>query len=965
MDPATIAGLVASAVGIAATIGHVGNKIYKRIEEFKDKSDSVPEVFETICVNLPLLLADLRKYSSQIEYENPSPEVLVASGNLVKRLKSLLNDLDDKLNVLIPSDQDSKTVRVRKAFKSIGVEAEANRIWGQICESRNSLTFDRVVAWGSNEAQRRWAPPILEIPQGRQVEFIGRQQILSKIAGDLSTVDGFVPPTVVLRGMGGQGKTQLALQFCIQNRDRAGQNHETSKKYHAIFWVDATSETAARRSFLRIYERVKAPGTALNDEDAQIQHAKQTIQGWTFPWLIVFDNYDKPSEFSSIRDYMPIGHDGAVLVTSRHEDSTRVGKVIDVPALSQDEAVELLLKQIRDKNGTPPMEAAKLAEKIVMKLGCHALAVHQAGCFIDKKGTLADFLSQYDKERAIVMSWTPTIWSYVKPVPGDHKQQIAVNIFTAFQMAFDAMTYEGTDPGRVRRFLEICSHLSINRIPDTLFLTSVSDEIPVLDLFRKPDGSWNQKEFQTIIRGLREYGLVLPSTPVGSSFAIHPLISDWLKIKEVDNKEALRAMQLEDGVLAARIVQNSLLALAQGLPHRYLDLSLDIRQEILPHVLACKDVVSWSSDTKDALKVHSICETFAEFLDSCGIYDSAQKIQEAAVKALKSGPDPHSGKLTSSIGLLARIYHHKGMYMKAEVLLLERICAVNDALEIGDPGTLALAELLTGTLCCQRKFDEAEKCAATILDIRTKYRPDDQRKLLKCKGDLVWIWQHNHKMEKAEAEGEAVLNKRLVSFGRDDLDTLSSYNSQGCICLAQGKLDAAEGFLRKSVDGRTKRLGREHPSTLNTLTNLSMVFASQERWEEAISQSKEILQAREAQLGESHIATLVSVANLLEILKYAPMNLVNRDEALRLRVWLDEAAKRGLWEWTMPGGSCPPVGKSRTAMSEKKRFEYRELMRYMGSIWRSSSPRQELRRSALNPAQGQRREYKSFEQQQQ
>lgn len=935
MDPVSVVGLIASVVGIAATVGHTGNKIYRRIEEFKDKSDSVPEVFETICVNLSLLRADLERFSRQIENENPSAELLIASENLVKRLQALLTRLDEGMKVLTPSDQDSKTVRVCKAWKSIRFETEADRIWEEICECRNSLNFDRVVACGSAEAERLWVPPILDIPQGRQVEFVGRQQILSHVADLLSAADGFTPPTIVLQGMGGQGKTQLALQFCIQNRDRAGKNDPNSKRYRAIFWVDATSEAATRRSFLRIYELIKSPGAVLNDEDAQIHHVKQTIQRWTFPWLFVFDNYDKPSEFQSIRNYMPIGHEGAVLVTSRHEDSAYVGKILDVPPLSQAEAVELLLKQICDKDDTRPMEATKLAEEIVSKLGCHALAVHQAGCFIDKNCTLADFLSQYDKERANVMSWTPTIWSYVKPVIGDDKQQTAFNVFTTIQLAFDALPYDGNTLGKVKRFLKICSYLDINRISDTLFFASISDDIAVLDLFRKIDGTWNQNEFYTIIRGLREYGLVLPSTPVRRSFAIHPLISDWLKIKEDANKEALQAIHLKDGMLAARIVKNALEAATQGLPHRYLDLALDIRQDILPHVLSCEGVVSQSSDTQDALKVHSICETFAEFLDTCGINESARRIQEVAVKALKSDSDPDNGKLTMSICLLAKIYHHIGMYGKAEGLLLERLSVVKDSFAKGDPRTLALAELLTSTLSYQRKFNEAEEYAASVLDIRMKCRPDDKRELLKCRGALAWIWQHNQKMEKAETEGKAVLDTRLVKFGPDDLDTLSSYNAQGCIYLAQGKLEAAEELLLKAVDGRTKRLGPTHPSTLNSLTNLSMVFASQERWEEAISKSKGILKAQEAQLGGSHIATLISVANLLQIFNYGPKDIGSLNEAARLQIRLEKAAWDGLWEQTRPKCGYPRVEK-RITMNGKRQFQYREVMRHIGLIWRSS-----------------------------
>jgi tetratricopeptide (TPR) repeat protein len=584
----------------------------------------------------------------------------------------------------------------------------------------------------------------------------------------------------------------------------------------------------------------------------------------------------------------------------------------------------------------------------VTKLGCHALSVHQAGCYIKKNNiTLSEFLGHYDREREEVMSWTPTIWSYVKPLREDDEKQVAFSVFTTFQLAFDAMPYDQTTSGKIRRFLEICSYLAINRISDTLFLTSMADDIPTLELFKKPDGTWNKSEFESVILVLREHGLVLLSTPARRTFAIHPLIADWLKVKKGASKEDMKAAQLENSMFAARIVRNCLETVVQDLPRRYLNIPLEIRQEILPHVMACEELVCQRSDAHCASQVHKICETFAEFLDSCGINDLAQKLQEAAIKALRSIPDTEDKTLTTSIRLLAKIYHHKGMDTKAEELLGERLKALDFSLEMGDPSTLTLAELFTSALCYQGKFNDAEKIGERVLAIRKVHRPNDVRGLLKCRAMLAWIWQNSHKIEQAETEQENILSERVNTFGEDDLDTLSSFNAQGCVYLAQGKLAKAEASLRKAVEGRKKQLGPTHPSTLNALTNLSMVVASQGHWKEAVSMSKGIIEDREERLGKNHIATLVSIANLLEILKYSPKDLFPQDEATRLQTRLEEATKQGLLEWTTPGGA------PKTAGNGKRRFERRKLMRNIGTIWRP------------NMAVEQTRNFRSQQQQQQ
>ena len=75
--------------------------------------------------------------------------------------------------------------------------------------------------------------------------FVGREEDLKMLASALEAPTRQIPTVVVLQGMGGQGKTQAALEYCYRAR--------SAKKYQAILWFDATSkETTDERT----------PGTA-------------------------------------------------------------------------------------------------------------------------------------------------------------------------------------------------------------------------------------------------------------------------------------------------------------------------------------------------------------------------------------------------------------------------------------------------------------------------------------------------------------------------------------------------------------------------------------------------------------------------------------------------------------------------------------------------------------------------------
>jgi hypothetical protein len=95
--------------------------------------------------------------------------------------------------------------------------------------------------------------------------------------------------------------------------------------------------------------------------------------------LLVFDKYDSPKDFPNIYEYFPKSSSGAILFTSRHADSTRLGDVVEMGGMTEEEGVELLLSQCAYKDTT---ENVFKGRKIVRTLGYLPLAIDQAGAYI-------------------------------------------------------------------------------------------------------------------------------------------------------------------------------------------------------------------------------------------------------------------------------------------------------------------------------------------------------------------------------------------------------------------------------------------------------------------------------------------------------------------------------------------------------------------------------------------------------
>ena len=137
-----------------------------------------------------------------------------------------------------------------------------------------------------------------QVERKRVKDFIGREAQLLEIVSYFSTPDEGLPKILILHALGGQGKSQIALEYCRRSR----------KTYRGIFWINANSEATATQSFEKFsIELSRGLSTRLDDADARIRFVNDILEHWRERWLLVFDNYDWPDDFPNVDRFIPSG----------------------------------------------------------------------------------------------------------------------------------------------------------------------------------------------------------------------------------------------------------------------------------------------------------------------------------------------------------------------------------------------------------------------------------------------------------------------------------------------------------------------------------------------------------------------------------------------------------------------------------------------------------------------------------
>ncbi|KAH8742904.1 acyl transferase/acyl hydrolase/lysophospholipase [Diaporthe sp. PMI_573] len=289
------------------------------------------------------------------------------------------------------------------------------------------------------------------IPFPRNQYFVGRDTILQDLRQKL-----FIQPEcqkLAIVGLGGVGKTQVALQFAFWVQE--------NRPEYSVFWLSALSETTFYRDYLEIGRKAELPMDA-NNEEARMLVKQYLESSGAGKWLLIIDNIDKKTQLATIKDYLPIHDDGLVLFTTRSAEiatSAARADIVELHQMAPKEATNFLKRSLFHKE---LIEEGTISARLLEELTYLPLAIVQAAAYLNCNPHLTiqryiDLLHGTDKDVVSLMT---------QEFPDDTRYQGVGNaVATTWIVSFTQI--QQTNPA-AHKLLSFLSCIEPKTIPQSL-----------------------------------------------------------------------------------------------------------------------------------------------------------------------------------------------------------------------------------------------------------------------------------------------------------------------------------------------------------------------------------------------------------------------------------------------------------------------------------------------------------------
>ncbi|KAJ6088404.1 hypothetical protein N7486_009665 [Penicillium sp. IBT 16267x] len=664
--------------------------------------------------------------------------------------------------------------------------------------------------------------------------FIGRIYELNEIARLLHSDHKFQKQRrLVLGGIGGIGKTQLAIAYAESGRG----------SYSSVFWLNAVSEAILKdsyRSIASLIFDVEEPGVPKNTG-----------------CLLIFDNYDDPTQFWIDYYYPPASH-GAIVVTSRRPDQVAGTSLHIKPFQNVKDSLAILQTRLKRENVQSDPYATRLAER----LAGLPLALATAGTYLRRSTfTFERYLQEYEKR-----------WNISPRRPLQLQEYQDRTLYTTWDLSYSRLEKEDPDAAKI---LSLLAYFDNQILWYGLFRAGLTDSSP--EWLREV--ITDDVNFNEVMGALAEY-FFLDSHQTSGSWSMHNCVHDWTLAalnKDIDANHywADDFANLSYSALAAhatRLIQERLCTndIIYNIAPRRLDqaslIANLLRDQVL--LLAAEKMYQYALAGKEKELGADHASTL-ETVNNLGIlYRNQGRLEQAeqmfhralAGREKELGAD-HTSTLRTvkNIGILYRL---QGRLDQAEQKLHQALARCEKALGADHVLTLDTVNNLGIVYCVQGKLDQAEHMYERALAGREKAFGADHTLTLRTVNNLGTLYRVQGNLDQAEQMLQWALAGKEKALGADHTSTLETVNNLGILYHVQGNLDQAEHMLQRALAGRVKALGADHISTLRTVNNLGMLYCAQGRLNQAEQIYHQALAGREKALGADHTSTLNTVNNL-------------------------------------------------------------------------------------------------------
>jgi tetratricopeptide (TPR) repeat protein len=671
--------------------------------------------------------------------------------------------------------------------------------------------------------------------------FVGRNAALDNLRAALMSGRGAAVTGCALYGLGGVGKTRLAIEYALR--------HEAD--YSALLFVPAhdLATLNANLAELTSAEVLDLPEKEAREDEVKIEAALRWLDAHP-TWLMILDKVDDDEAVGAVAELMARLKGGHVIVTARAANFPASVRKLALDALDESAATEFLLERTRGKRAPAGDDEAQ-ARELAHELGGLALGLEQAGAYIARQRIgFARYLTLWREKRDSVLNWFDrTTMSY------DH----GVGLAAAWAASVEKLTPES------RRLLERLAFLAPEPIPVSLLDVPVPGEAADYDAYEARAGLY---AYSLATQAKGEDG-------VAKGFVVHRLVQDFARRAVTDGRRAEAIREALQWVNAAFV----------GEPDDVR--SWPVLDPLAPHALA---VARWGNEAGIAEPTAALLSRVGLLLSSKGLDHEAELLHRRALAVYEASLGPDHPQVAASLNNLANLLQDKGHFEEAEPLYRRARAILEARFGPNHPnvaiGLNNLAQLLFDT----GRLADAEPLFRRALEIDTASLGPDHPDVAIRLNNLASLLRATNRLAEAEPLYRRALAMGEASLGPDHPSLAIRLNNLAGLLQATNRLGEAEPLYRRALAIDEASLGPDHPSVAMRLNNLARLLQATHHLAEAEPLYRRALAIDEESQGPAHPNVARDLSNLAELLR--AMNRLDEAEPLyRRALAIDEESQ--------------------------------------------------------------------------
>ncbi|KAL8296146.1 hypothetical protein RB600_001572 [Gaeumannomyces tritici] len=492
----------------------------------------------------------------------------------------------------------------------------------------------------------------------------------------------------VLYGLGGIGKTQLAVNFV--------RRHQAT--FSSVFWLDGRSEDRLRQSFASCAKRIpqgqipdKSRDAVPNSED-DLNAVVADVMEWlarpdNVDWLLVFDNVDHDHEQGGatgaydIRKYLRIDH-GSVLITTRLSRLAQLGNT-------------KRLKNVDETLGKAIFQQWRGAELVMDEAGIALLglldglplALAQAAAYIrETELDVASYVRLYQDQWDELIGSEKTDSALV-----DYEQRSVGTTWTISLKAVEAKSKYAANLVRLWAFLDHRDlwYGLLQETTDEEWCPAWLCEIACSEI-----------KFMGTARLLLRYSMIEAQESVQGSYTMHPVVHRW-------------AAHIQDGPEKIGFVKLAMMMVGLIAPSSTTKDYWVLQRRLLPHAERCLwymgDIGKAGHQGKfEDISVIYALHSLADLYSDQGRLAEAEALYERALQGCEKAFGPDHTSTLDTVNNLAILYSDQGRLAEAEALYERALQGCEKAFGPDHTSTLDTVNNLAILYSDQGRLAEAE-----------------------------------------------------------------------------------------------------------------------------------------------------------------------------------------------------------------------------------------------------------------